>query len=138
VTLPSAHGCFGLVLGLAAAASVAACGDDGPRVLGTPEPEHAMEVARDPYALTCRDLASQSHPDGARLVIKAQVALAREPSLRKRVAEQTLQRASQSVFFALTEVCRGRDPSFRPARLAVEGVQRGKYRAELCVGPGCP
>lgn len=127
-----------MVLGLAAAsASVAGCGDDERRVAGAPELEHAREVARNPYALTCRDLATQSHPDGARLVIKVQVALAREPSLRKRVAEQTLQRASQSVFFALTEVCKGRDPSFRPARLAVEGVRRGKYRAELCVGSGC-
>jgi hypothetical protein len=139
VTCPRLHSCLGLALGVAAAvASVAGCGDDDGRVLGTPEPGHAREVARNPYALTCRDLASQSHPDGARLVIRAQVALAREPWLRKRVAEQTLQRASQSVFFALTEVCKGRDPSFRPARLAVEGVRRGRYRAELCVGSGCP
>lgn len=137
MTPPSLHGCLGLAFGLAvASAFVAGCGDDG-RALGTPDPEHARAVARNPYALTCRDLASQSHPEAARLVIRAQVALAREPSLRKRVAEQTLQRASQSVFFALTEVCKGRDPSFRPARVAVEGVRRGKYRAEMCVGSGC-
>ena len=97
---------------------------------GAPEPRHAGKVARNPYALTCGDLARQrSHPDSARLVIRAQFALAREPVLRKQVAEQTLNRAGRSVYFALTEVCKGRDPSFRPARLAVERVRRGRYRA---------
>jgi hypothetical protein len=41
------------------------------------------------------------------------------------------------VYFALTEVCKGRDPSFTPARLAVEGVESGTYRSDLCLGPGC-
>jgi hypothetical protein len=86
-----------------------------------PDPEHASEVARNPYAFTCGDLARQSHSEGARLVIRVQAALARERSLRRRVAEQGFQRANQSVYFALTEVCKRRVPSFRPARLAVEG-----------------
>jgi hypothetical protein len=110
---------------------------DGSRATGAPDPEHAEAVARDPYALTCGDLARQSHADGARLVIRVQAALARERALRKRVAEQGFQRVNQSVYFALTEVCKGRDPSFRPARLAAEGVRRGEYRASLCLGPGC-
>jgi hypothetical protein len=121
-----------LVLGLAVAALAPGCGEseEQRRVPGTPEPDHAREVARNPYALTCGDLARQtSHPDSARLVIKAEFALAREPALRERVAELTLNRAGRSVYFALTEVCKGRDPSFRPARLAVEGVRRGKYQA---------
>jgi hypothetical protein len=29
----------------------------------------------------------------------------------------------------MTEICKGRDPSFKPGRLAVEGVLEGKYRA---------
>ena len=122
----------GLVVGLAAALSVVAvgCGEKERRVPGTPEPDHAREVARDPYALTCGDLARQwSHPESARLVIHAEFALAKDPTLRKRVAEQTLNRAGRSVYFALTEVCKGRDPSFKPARLAVEGVRSGRYRA---------
>jgi hypothetical protein len=32
------------------------------------------------------------------------------------------------VYYALTEICKGRDPSFRPARLAVEAVMEGAYR----------
>jgi hypothetical protein len=138
VTYPSPHGCLGLALGLAAAAaSVAGCGDGDGRVPDTPGPDHAREVARNPFALTCLDLASQSSPERARLVIRAQAALSREPALRKRVREQGSQRANQSVYFALTEVCKGRDPSFKPARLAVKGVQSGTYRSDLCIGPGC-
>jgi hypothetical protein len=135
---PSVPGCLTLIFGLAAASAVAAgCGDEERRVPGTPDPGHAREVARDPYALTCGDLERQSHAEGARLVIKVQAALARERALRRRVAEQGFQRVNQSVYFALTEVCDGRDPSFRPGRLAAEGVRRGKYRASLCLGPGC-
>ena len=94
----------------------------------TPEPAHAREVARNPYALTCADLARQPQStENQRLVIRAEFALAREPSLRKRVAEMTLNRAGRSVYWALTEICKGREPSFRPARLAVEAVRQGKY-----------
>lgn len=133
-----ALGCLSLILSVAAASAMAAgCGDEERRVPGTPDPEHAREVARDPYALTCGDLARQSHADGARLVIRVQAELARERALKRRVAEQGFQRVNQSVYFALTEVCKGRDPSFRPARLASEGVRRGKYLASLCLGPGC-
>ena len=104
---------------------------------GVPDPEHAAEVARNPYALTCGDVARQSHPDGARLVIEVQAAITREPALRRRVAEQGFQRVNQSVYYALTKVCKGRDPAFRPARLAADAVRQGRYRASLCLGPGC-
>jgi hypothetical protein len=129
----------GCVLGLAAAAALAAgCGDEAERAAGgAPDPEHASEVARDPYALTCGDLRRQSHPEGTRLVIRVQAALARERALRRRVAEQGFQRVNQTIYFALTEICKGREPAFRPARLAVESVRRGEYRASLCLGPGC-
>jgi hypothetical protein len=112
-------------------------GDEERRVDGDLDPEHVAEVARDPYAMTCGDLARQSRPAGTRLVIRVQAALTREPALRRRVAEQGFQRVNQSIYYALTEVCKGRDASFRPARLAAEGVRRGEYRASLCLGPGC-
>jgi hypothetical protein len=132
----SGSGCLSLIV-VAAAAVAAGCSDEERRVPGAPDPGHAREVARDPYALTCGDLARQSHAEGTRLVIKVQAALAREPALRTRVAEHGFQRVNQSVYFALTEVCKGRDPAFRPARLAREGVRRGTYLASLCLGPGC-
>jgi hypothetical protein len=122
-----------LVLGLAPLSALGAGCDEKTRerrVSGTPDPGHAREVARDPYAITCGDLARQTaHPEAARLVIRAEFALARDPVLRKRVAQLTLNRAGRSVYFAMTEICKGRDASFRPARLAVEGVRSGKYRA---------
>jgi hypothetical protein len=128
----------GFLLGLAAASALAAgCGDEERRASDVPDPEHASEVARNPYALTCGDLRRQSHPEGTRLVIRVQAALTRERALRRRVAQQGFQRVNQTVYFALTEICKGRGPSFRPARLAAEGVRRGKYRASLCLGPGC-
>ena len=123
------------MLCLIALSGVAAgCGEDEaePRVSGRPDPNHAKEVERNPYAVTCGDLARQTrHPESARLVIHAEFALAQVPALRKQVAKLTLNRAGRSVYYGLTEVCKGRDASFKPARLAVEGVQQGKYRAAL-------
>jgi hypothetical protein len=136
--LPTVHRGLRYLLGFAAASTVAAgCGDEDRGVSGDPDPEHVAEVARDPYALTCGDVARQSRRAGTRLVIRVQTALTREPALRRRVAELGFQQVSQSMHFALTEVCQGRDPSFKPARLAAEGVRQGKYVASLCLGPGC-
>ena len=122
-----------LALAAAAVGSAASgCGGHGEEVEhipGTPDPDHAREVRRNPYALTCRDLARQPlHPESQHLVIVAEFALAREPALRDRVAEQTLNRTGRSVYYALTEICKGRPPSFRPAELAVDAVRRGRYQ----------
>jgi hypothetical protein len=122
----------GLVLVLASVSVLAACGDgdDEPRTRGDPDLEHAREVARNPYALTCADLARQPEsPESSRLVIKAEFALAQVPALRRVVAKETLNRTGRSVYYAMTEICKGRRHSFEPARLAVEGVLEGKYRA---------
>jgi hypothetical protein len=128
-----------IILSLAGATvlTVGCGGEEEPRVPGAPDPDHAAAVARNPYALTCGDVARQSRRAGTRLVIRVQTALTREPALRRRVAELGFQQVSQSMHFALTEVCTGRDPSFKPARLAAEGVRQGKYVASLCLGPGC-
>lgn len=111
--------------------SLAGCGqqEDSPPP-GAPAPSHVREVARDPYALTCADLARQTlHPESAKLVIRAEFALAREPSLRRIRSRETLNRTGRSVYYALTEICKGRRPAFEPARLAVDAVRRGKYLA---------
>jgi hypothetical protein len=129
------HACVGVVLSAAAVLLAGGCGDEDRPVSGRLDPEHVAEVARNPYALTCGDVERQSRR-GTRLVIRAQAALTREPALRARVADLGFQRVNQSIYFALTEVCKGHDPPFRPARLAAEGVRRGKYLASLCLGPG--
>jgi hypothetical protein len=121
---------------LAAFFALAGCGDDdsddvGQRIeRGEPDPEHVREVARNPYLVTCADLAAQPRsPEASRLVIKAEFALAQVPELREVVAKETLNRTGRSVYYGLTEECKGRPPSFEPAKLAVAGVLSGKYRA---------
>jgi hypothetical protein len=37
----------------------------------------------------------------------------------------------------MLEICKGRPVSFRPGRLAVDGVARGLYTSLMCTGAGC-
>jgi hypothetical protein len=114
----------------------AGCGEDEPDEVGQriargePDPEHVREVARNPYLVTCADLAAQPRsPEASRLVIQAEFALAQVPQLRGVVAKETLNRTGRSVYYGLVVECKGRRPSFEPAKLAVAGVLSGKYRA---------
>jgi hypothetical protein len=61
----------------------------------------------------------------ANVTRRATVALAD----RQRIAGLNRLRATQSVFFAMTELCKGRRASFEPAKAAVRAVRAGKYRA---------
>jgi hypothetical protein len=117
------------ILAVLAVAALAGCGEEErPQVAGTPDPSHAAEVDRNPYALTCGDIARQpEHTDSQKLVIRAEFALAQEPVLRKRVKAMTLNRAGRSVYWAMTDLCKGRDPAFTPGKGAVEAVRQGKY-----------
>jgi hypothetical protein len=118
-----------------AAIGATGCGDDdgdepSQRIAGTPDPAHARKVEKDPFELTCRDLERQTlHPESAKLVIRAEFALAQVPELREVVARETLNRTGRSVYYGLTQVCKTRPPSFKPARLAIAGVLDGKYLA---------
>jgi hypothetical protein len=110
---------------------VLGCGsDEEGSIPGTPDPTHAQEVEHDPYAVTCNDIARQPlSPESQKLVIRAEFSLAREPSLRRVVARETLNRTGRSVYYAMTELCKGRRPSFEPAHPAVKAVRQGKYLA---------
>jgi len=124
--VPLARGCLTVVLSLAAV--TAGCGEKERPAPRISEAEHRAQVARDPYALTCRDLARQPlNSINQRLVINAEFALADEPVLRERVAELTANRTGRSVYWALTEICKERAPSFKPAQEAVEAVRQGRY-----------
>ena len=94
----------------------------------TPEPDHAAEVERNPYALTCGDIAGQSRSTTSQeLVIEAEFALADAPALRPRVAAMTENRVGRSIYWAMTEICRGREAAYTPAEDAVEAVRGGRY-----------
>ena len=125
------HGRLRIAAGLAVTAALAAgCGEkeQQSRVAGTPDPAHAREVDRNPYALTCGDIARQpEHTDSQKLVIRAEFALAEEPVLRKRVEAMTANRVGRSVYWAMTELCKGQDASFTPGKDAVEAVRQGKF-----------
>ena len=121
---------------LAAFFALAGCGEDEPDAVGQrivrggPDPEHVREVARNPYLVTCADLAAQPRsPEASRLVIQAEFAMAQVPELRKVVAKETLNRTGRSVYYGLVEECKGRRPPFEPAEAAVAGVLSGRYRA---------
>ena len=94
----------------------------------TPEVDHAAEVERNPYALTCGDLASQnSSSTSQRMVIHVEYALADEPALRGRVKSMTENRVGRSLYWAMSELCKGADAAFTPGEQAVEAVRQGKY-----------
>jgi hypothetical protein len=107
----------------------AGCGEDEQkRVRYTPDADHAAEVERNPYALTCGDIASQStNSTSQRMVIGVEYALADEPALRKRVEAMTENRVGRSIYWAMTEACKGKEPAFTPGEQAVEAVRQGKY-----------
>ena len=60
-------------------------------------------------------------------MINVEFALAEEPVLAKRVEEMTDNRVGRSIYWALTEICKGRAVSFKPGAEAVKAVQDGKY-----------
>jgi hypothetical protein len=114
--------------GLILALILAGCGADEPEVRYTPDPTHRGEVGRDPYKLTCGDLRTQSRSSTSqRMVIEAEFELADEPALRERVRAMTENRVGRSLYWAMTEICTGRDSSFEPGRQAVAAVRRGRY-----------
>ncbi len=118
-----------LVLILACGVVAVGCGEDAPEpITGLPDADHTAEVERNPFAVTCGDLIRQPEsPEAQKLVIRAEFALASRPELRKRAEAMTLNRAGRSVYWAMTELCKGREESFTPGKAAVAAVRRGKY-----------
>lgn len=79
-------------------------------------------VTAQPYEFTCGD---ERHVN--RYGKRAYFALADDaqiPNLNRL-------RAAHSIFYAVTEVCKGKPDDYKPAREAVAGVRKGVYRAAL-------
>ena len=63
----------------------------------------------------------------ARITRTVQVALADDAKIR---GLNRLQ-ASQSIYYAITELCKSQPGSYRPAEDAIAGVRSGEFRAQL-------
>jgi hypothetical protein len=118
----------GLVLCAAAAAGCG--GEDEGAAVQAPEPvvdvaERQAQLEQDPYDLRCADL--EDKVASARMTRMVQYALADDakiPGLNRL-------RASQSIYFAITEICKGKPGSYQPAQPAIDGVRSGEYVADL-------
>jgi hypothetical protein len=123
-----------LLVVFASAALVAGCGGDDSDSAANSEPkaqpkvvdvaERRTQLESDPYDVRCSDIRDEHSTRNTRMV---QNALAADV----KVSELNQLQASQSVYYALTELCKSKPDSYRPAEDAVAGVRSGKYRAEL-------
>ena len=117
----------GLVL---VAAIATGCGEEEGAAVKAPEPvvdvaERQAQLEQDPYDLRCADLADKIA--SARMTRVVQYALADDAQ----IPELNRLRASQSIYFAITELCKGKPGSYKPARPAVAGVRSGEFVADL-------
>jgi hypothetical protein len=118
----------GLVL--CAAVGAGCGGDDAPDEQAAKKPtvtvaERTAQLDQDPYDLRCDDLADKvASADMTRRVQYALADDARIPGLNRL-------RASQSIFFAITEICKEKPASYKPARPAIAGVRSGEFVADL-------
>ena len=115
------------------AAFATGCGDDAPvqeeraaaKAPAADMAERQAQLDQDPYDLRCADLADKVA--SARMTRRVQYALADDA----RIPGLNRLRASQSIFFAITEVCKGKPGSYKPARPAISGVRDGEFVADL-------
>ena len=84
-----------------------------------------VDADKDPREITCGDLADKA--GSADLSRRAQVALAAEA----KIPDMSPLRAGQSIFFAMTELCKGAEAGYTPGSDAVKAVKRGEYIADL-------
>jgi hypothetical protein len=120
-----------IMTGLALCAAFATgCGEDAADERAARAPsvtlaERQAQLEQDPYDLRCADLADKVASAG--LTRRVQYALADDaaiPGLNRL-------RASQSIFFAITELCEDEPGSYKPARPAISGVRSGEFVADL-------
>ena len=122
------------LIALAACAALAAgCGDDNPDDAAAPQPtaekvslaeRHAL-LDKDPYALRCSDIDDKVA--SADISRRVQYALADDA----KVKGLTRLQSSQSIYYAITELCKGRRGAYEPAEHAIAAVRSGDLRADL-------
>lgn len=104
------------------------CGEDSDEQVASaaPPPQQVtLDPDKDPYTVTCKDLSDlQASANLSRRATNTLAVEAEIPGL-------TQLQASQSIFFAMRELCKKEAPEFTPAKAAVSAVRAGKYRADL-------
>jgi len=120
------------LIGLMACGAIAAgCGDDDTSTSSKREAKpvdiaaRSAQLEKNPYDIKCADIRDKVA--SARMTRLVQVALADDAKIR---GLNRLQ-ASQSIFYAITELCRAKPDSYRPAEDAIAGVRTGEFRAQL-------
>ena len=120
-----------LIAVMACGAIAAGCGDDegGAGSKEKPKPVNiavrSAQLEKNPYDLRCADL--RDAVASARMSRVVQYALADDAKIR---GLNRLQ-ASQSIYYAITELCKSKPGSYRPAEDAIAGVRSGEFRAQL-------
>ena len=120
-----------ILTGLVLCAAVGAgCGEDAAEEQAAKKPtvtlaERQAQLDQDPYDLRCADLADKVASAG--MTRRVQYALADDA----KVPGLNRLRASQSIFFAITELCKGKPGYYKPARPAIAGVRSGEFVADL-------
>jgi hypothetical protein len=107
---------------IACLACTACGGEDAPPSTQVDYERRLEFLTTHPYEFTCGD---ERHVN--RYGKRAYFALADDaqiPNLNRL-------RAAHSIFYAVTEVCKGKPNDYKPAREAVAGVRKGIYRAAL-------
>jgi hypothetical protein len=118
----------GLGAALAVSALLAACGGDDEASrerTKAPQLASARVIDSDPYAIACGHVRDQQK--WAETTRRATVAIAD----REQFGRLNRLQATQSLLFAMTELCKGSPASHEPARAAVQAVRKGTYRADL-------
>jgi hypothetical protein len=111
----------------AAAALIGGCGEadtQAPAQATAAKLAPASAIEADPYAITCGHVRDQQK--WARVTRQATFAIAD----RERFRNLNRLLASQSVYYALTEVCKQKPVTFEPAHAAAEGVRDGTFRVQ--------
>jgi hypothetical protein len=90
-----------------------------------PKPASAAVIDGAPYAISCAHVRDQQTWAG--VTRRATVAIGN----RERIPGLSGLRETQSIFYAMTELCKGRSATFQPADAAVRAVRAGTYRADL-------
>jgi hypothetical protein len=119
-----------IVAVLACAALAVGCGEESesgsePAAARVSLEQRHAQLEKDPYALRCADIRDKVA--SARITRIVQYALADDAKIQG----LNRLRASQSIFYAITELCKGRPGTYEPAEDAIAAVRSGEMRANL-------